>query len=143
MNSSLSKQRFSGPRGRFIFFASATGPGPAGPRRRQYPPLPQHRLLRQHSTGRQARECAKRGAAAARRRGSAPWRAPSGPAGGTGLGLAGARQGAQNGGAGVWWSGDCAEVWGTAPLKLACPASSKEVFWFLPPREVRGAGLCC
>lgn len=69
MNSSLSKHRFSGPRGRFIFFASMTGSAAASA-----------------APAGQARAQAERGAAASRRRrrGSARWRAPSGPASGRG-----------------------------------------------------------
>lgn len=75
MNSSLSKQRFSGPRGRFIFFASIPAPGPprpkaaAGPTAATAPPPPPARHRRapvgRGGAEREAREAPRPPAAAA------------------------------------------------------------------------------
>lgn len=79
MNSSLSKQRFSGPRGRFIFFASMTGPAPQARRGGRTRRCHSNTAPASTAPQRQPGTCANRGAEFAHRRDSAPWRAPSAP----------------------------------------------------------------
>lgn len=124
MNSSLSKQRFSGPRGRFIFFASMTGPAPA--------------CLSQRGTGGTGQSVRERrsGLPPPRQRplegSERPCKRP----------WAGRAAGTRR------WRGACGGV-----CLLTCgapaftgepprPASSEAALWFLPRREAKGAEPC-